>query len=192
LFWGACYTQLVRRVPILLFLALAACAPPRQAEAPSAPPANATCALLAAHKGWAEALASAQARWETPPPTLLAVVRQESNFQVEKQTPPLAPYGYAQADARTWSAYRSAVKRPHADRANFADAVDFIGWYFAATRARTNADYRRNLDTHYLAYSRGQNRPGKASAAARRNAAKVVGYAKAYEKDLAACPPKLK
>lgn len=184
-----------RAAAMVASLALVACTPPREQAAapPPAPPANATCALLAAHKGWPEALANAQARWDVPPAPLMAVVRQESNFKVEaKITQPLAPFGYAQADARTWSAYRSAVGRPHADRANFTDAVDFIGWYFAATKARTGAPYVKQLATHYLAYSRGQNRPSKASPAARRNAAKVVAYAKAYEKDLAACPPKLK
>jgi hypothetical protein len=187
-----CYAACVRQISLLLFAALAACSAPKPAETPLQP-ANATCALIASHKGWAEALANAQARWETPPAPLLAVVRQESNFEVPKRaTQPLAPYGYAQADARTWSAYRTAVKRPHADRADFADAVDFIGWYFAATRARTGANYAKQLATHYLAYSRGQNRPGKASPAARKNAAQVVAYAKAYQKDLAACPPKLK
>lgn len=165
-------------------------APEQQAEAP--PPANETCALIASHKGWTEALANAEARWETPAAALLAVVRQESNFEVpDRNNQPLAPYGYAQADSRTWSAYRTAVKRPRADRANFTDAVDFIGWYFAATRARTGAKYS-DVTTHYLAYSRGQNRPGKASPAARKNAAKVAAYAKAYAKDLAACPPTLK
>jgi hypothetical protein len=181
----------VRFLPaILCLLLLTACAPPREVEGP--PPANATCALLASHKGWSEALALAQQRWEIPPAPVMAVVRQESNFEVPKHTKqPLAPFGYAQADARTWSAYRTAVKHPRADRANFADAVDFIGWYFAATQARTGARYS-DVVTHYLSYSRGQNRPGKASPAARKNAAKVAAYAKTYAKDLAACPPKLK
>lgn len=184
------YPSRVRFLAALLIFALAACHAPPQA---SAPPANATCALLVAHKGWDKALADAEARWATPPAVLLAVVRQESNFEEPaKNKQPLAPFGYAQADARTWAAYRHAVERPHADRASFSDAVDFIGWYFAATRARTGADYSKQITTHYLAYSRGQNRAGKASAAARKNAAKVAAYAKAYQKDLAICPPKSK
>jgi hypothetical protein len=176
------------RCVILALLALTACRP-REVAAPPAPPPNATCALIASHPGWARALADAQRRWETPPYLLLAFIRQESNFRRDARNPKTrGPYGYPQAVARTWDNYRQAVRRPKADRNSFADAVDFVGWYAHETRDRAGVEYL-NVTAHYLAYSRGPAAKGSPSAPARRNAAKVAAFARAYAIDLEACPP---
>ena len=179
----------MRRAIFALVLALAACAPAQKEAA--APPANETCALIASHKGWEKALAASVGRWGVPPHVQLAVMRQESNFELPKRpsVQPLTPHGYAQADARTWAAYRRAADRPNAKRQDFADSADFIGWYFHETRERADLPFSRVAD-HYLAYSRGAYAKGKPSQAARRNAARVAAYARSYEKDLAACPPR--
>lgn len=184
-----CYTAYVLRLAtLLLLIALAACRP-REVAVPPLPPPNATCALIASHPGWAPALAAAQQRWETPPSLLLAVIRQESNFRRDARSPKTrGPYGYPQAIARTWENYQQAVQRPGADRNDFAAAVDFVGWYTHDTRQRTGAGYEK-VTAHYLAYSRGAAATGPASAPARRNAAKVAAFARAYAIDLAACPP---
>jgi hypothetical protein len=185
-----CYTLVVRllSITLLLVLALSACRP-REVAAPPLPSPDATCALIAQHSGWAHALAAAEQRWGTPPFLLLAFIRQESNFRRDARSPKTrGPYGYPQAVARTWETYRQAVQRPRADRNDFAAAVDFVGWYAHDTRTRTGAEYL-NVSAHYLAYSRGSAGTGPPSTAARRNAAKVAAFARAYAIDLEACPP---
>jgi hypothetical protein len=179
--------RVLRPFFILVVLALSSCKP-----APVAPPspANATCALLAAQAGWSEGLAAASQRSGVPASFLLAVIRQESNFTSDRRSPRTeGPYGYAQADARTWTAYQDAAARPNADRNNFTAAVEFVGWYLRATHDRSGLAYERVAE-HYLVYSRGEGASGPASPAARRNAARVTAFANLYEKDLAACPPR--
>lgn len=184
-----CYTALVLRLAtLLLAITLCACRP-REAAAPPAPAPNATCALLASHPSWTQALAHAERRWGAPPYLLLAFIRQESNFRRDARSPKTrGPYGYPQAVARTWETYRQALRRPHADRNDFADAVDFVGWYAHRTRERTGAEYL-NVTAHYFAYSRGPAASGPPTVAARRNAAKVAAFARRYAIDLRACPP---
>jgi hypothetical protein len=178
-----------RAVFVFVLLTLSACKPAPVVESVTPPP-NATCALLAAHEGWSQALGAASQRTGAPAAAILAVIRQESNFEPDKraaQTP--GPYGYAQADARTWAAYQRSQGRPKAVRNDFSDAADFVGWYLSATYARTGLAYDR-VAAHYLVYSRGEGAVGPAPPAARRNAARVVAFARVYEKHLAACPPR--
>jgi hypothetical protein len=181
--------RMPRHFFILVVLALCSCKPAPTPVAHPAP-ANATCALLAAHAGWSEGLAAASQRSGVPAALLLAVIRQESNFEPDKRrSDTLGPYGYAQADARTWAAYQRAQNRLQADRNDFAASVDFVAWYLNATQARTRLPYER-VAAHYLVYSRGEGADGPAPPAARRNAARVASFARAYEKHLAACPPR--
>jgi hypothetical protein len=177
-----------RGLIFVTFLTLCACKPP-PAPAPPAPP-NETCALLAAHDGWSSELAAASQRSGAPAALILAVLRQESNFAPDNRSPQTpGPYGYAQADARTWAAYQLASKHPKADRTDFAASADFVGWYLSATQARTGLSYDRVM-AHYLVYSRGEGADGPAPPAARRNATRVTAFAHLYETHLAACPPR--
>ena len=144
------------------------------------------CAVLDAHPGWAQAVAGAANRWGAPPALLLSFIRQESNFRAGLGRK-AGVYGYAQAAPATWALYRQDSDRPDADRNNFADSIDFVAWYVSGTLERTGAPYSK-VAAHYLAYSRGPAPIGPAHMGSLRNAARVVGYAKAYERDLAACP----
>ena len=67
---------------------------------------------------------------------------------------PSNAYGYAQALESTWNEYREVTGNTRAKRSNFADAVDFIGWYNANSYRRNNIAPHdaRNL---YLAYHEG-------------------------------------
>ena len=67
---------------------------------------------------------------------------------------PSSAYGYAQALDQTWDEYRSSTGNNGAERDDFDDAVDFIGWYVNQTGRKTGMkqfDYRG----HYLAYHEG-------------------------------------
>ena len=81
----------------------------------------------------------------------LAVMKQESAFDARAKAPRgerkwfglvkgdrlSSAYGYAQALDTTWETYKRETGNGGADRHNFRDAADFIGWYFASTGART-------------------------------------------------------
>jgi len=121
-------------VAVLLAVVSGSCsspAPPRRIDD--------VCALLAERDGWWAATARAAARWGVSPGILLAVIYQESGFRAEARSwdrflgIPLAPassaYGYGQATDGAWRDYQRATGRRRARRDEFADAVDFVGWY---------------------------------------------------------------
>jgi hypothetical protein len=98
------------------------------------------CALIEQRAGWYDAARLAALRWDVSPGVLLAVIHQESRFRSEARpwwklfgVLPLAPastaYGYGQATDATWRDYLRSTGRRAARRDDFADAVDFVGWY---------------------------------------------------------------
>ena len=98
----------------------------------------------------------------------MAFIRLESGFKADAQPPrkrffwlfpgprPSSAYGYAQALNSTWYEYQKATGRWWVERDDFADAIDFVGWY-------NQISYRRNdiplTDAYhlYLAYHEGQH-----------------------------------
>lgn len=123
------------------------------------------CGLLAERSDWRAAARAAGARWGVPHGVLLAVIHQESSFRARARPwwrllglVPVAPassaYGYGQATDGTWRDYLRATGRRGAQRDDFADAVDFVGWYadviHRATRVPKDDPFHL-----YLAYHEG-------------------------------------
>lgn len=146
---------------VLAALAAAGCASPGP---PSRP--DDLCAIFAERGEWLAGARSAAARWGVPAAVQLAVVHQESSFR-EGARPPRrrvlgvvpgprasSARGYGQATDAAWSEYLRAAGRRGADRDDFADALDFIGWY--ADRAHRRLGIRKD-DAYrlYLAYHEG-------------------------------------
>ena len=63
-------------------------------------------------------------------------------------------YGYTQALDGTWRWYQKDQQRFGASRSDFADAIDFIGWYNHKTQ-RKNGVPLSNTYALYLAYHEG-------------------------------------
>ncbi len=150
--------------PVLL-LALTACA---SAPQPSNAEIADACLLLKENRSWHTALRASAKEWGAPMGFQLAVMKQESAFDARAKAPRGArkwfglvqgdrlssAYGYAQALDTTWESYKRETGNGGADRHNFRDSADFIGWYFASAGKRTGLgqyDYRG----HYLAYHEG-------------------------------------
>jgi len=122
------------------------------------------CALLAEREGWWEATTRAASRWGVAPWLLLAVIHQESGFRSEARSydrflgVPVAPassaYGYSQATNGAWRDYQRATGRRRARRDDFADAVDFVGWY-ADNLQRTTGVSKGDAFRLYLGYHEG-------------------------------------
>lgn len=118
-------------------LLLAACAnntvPPSQLDN--------ICEILREKPDWHTALLAAKEKWGAPPQIVLAIIYQESAFK-HNAKPAMnhllwfiptgrasSAYGYPQAKDEVWGDYKRQTGQSWANRDDFADAVDFIGWY---------------------------------------------------------------
>ncbi|GMG87827.1 hypothetical protein [Biformimicrobium ophioploci] len=134
----------------------------------TAPPANLenVCEIFSEKKGWYADAYQASKRWNASIPVMMAFVHQESRFVHDARPPrrkilgfipgprPSNAYGYSQALTGTWRTYERNSGNNGADRDDFADALDFIGWYNQSSVRRNNID--RNDSYHlYLAYHEG-------------------------------------
>lgn len=145
---------------IPLLLVLTACAT-------TAPPQNTNnlCSIFEQRRNWFEAAKRSEERWGVPIPVTMAFIRHESGFNGKARPArrkilwlipgprPSDAYGYAQALDSTWRDYERAVGRS-ASRSNFADAVDFVGWYNNMSY-RMNDIERSDAFNLYLAYHEG-------------------------------------
>lgn len=140
-------------------LAVSGCAtrPPSQS--------NDICSIFLEKPRWHKAALRAQSDWAVPVGQSMAFIFQESSYQHNARAPRkhvffgLVPwgrtssaYGYSQALNQTWRNYIQATGNRGADRDNFGDAMDFIGWYSHQTRARNgvplNDAYQQYLNYH--------------------------------------------
>ena len=190
----------LRLTLVLGLLMLAACstAPPRNI--------NNACAIFSEYEDWFDDASEASRRWGVPVPVLLAIIRQESSFQSDAQPPrsrilwiipgprPSSAYGYSQALDGTWDWYLQATGNHGADRDDFEDAVDFIGWYVNETWRR-NGVAKNDAYRQYLAYHEGHG--GYARETYRQKpwllkvARKVSQQADRYRSQLAQCQSQL-
>ena len=143
------------------FLLIASCttSPPRNVDD--------ACSIFAEYGDWFAEAKTASRRWGVPLPVLLAIIYQESAFRADARPQrtwylgfvpgprPSSAFGYSQALDGTWERYVAATGKRGADRDEFADAVDFIGWYVDET-AQTNRIAKSDAYNQYLAYHEGQ------------------------------------
>jgi len=134
----------------------------------TAPPRNIdnSCAIFEEYRGWYRATKTVQERYGVPQHVQLAIVHQESKFDAEAVTPrryllgfipwrrASTAYGYAQVKDETWAWYQRKSGNWSADRDDFADAVEFIGWY-ADLSQRTLGLSKWDARQQYLAYHEG-------------------------------------
>jgi hypothetical protein len=143
-----------------LLLQLAACA--------ATPPRNTAnvCNMFEDRRNWYRAAQDAEQQWQIPIAVTMAFIQQESGFRARARPPrtrilwlipgprPSDAMGYAQALESTWEDYKRATGRRWASRSDFADAVDFVGWYNSNSN-RINGIARNDAYNLYLAYHEG-------------------------------------
>jgi hypothetical protein len=128
---------------------------------------NDICAVFDQQDGWfnnwQSAAKSAERKYGVPVPVLMATVRKESGFKAHAKPPRTkllgfipwkrqsSAYGYSQALDGTWAQYQREAGGFSARRSNFADAVDFVGWYHAKT-ADTYGVAKNDTYRLYMAY----------------------------------------
>ncbi len=124
------------------------------------------CDIFEEKSGWYGDAKDASERWNSPIPVMMAFMHQESRFK-SKAKPPRkkflwvfpgprlsSAYGYSQAKKSTWEWYQQSTGRGGADRDDFDDAVDFVGWYNDQSRKRSNIN-PNDAYSLYLAYHEG-------------------------------------
>lgn len=160
------------------------------------------CRVLEGRHRWHKAVQDSAKKYQVPVHLQLAIIAQESSFQADARPPrdtfwgiplgrPTSAYGYPQAIDATWNDYKHDTGNTNANRNNFADAVDFVGWY--VTRSSRLCGIAKNDSYHqYLAYHEGQGGFNKKSYLAKnwliKIAKKLRDNANRYEKQLKKCP----
>jgi len=126
------------------------------------------CAIFEDRRGWYEAASNSEDRWGTPKHVQMSIIRQESSFIFDAKPPrrklmgfipwkrPSNAYGFAQALDNTWLWYLKDTGRESADRDDFEDAIDFVGWY--TNKSNKSAGISKwDPYNQYLAYHEGQS-----------------------------------
>ena len=184
----------------VLTLALAGCG--------TAPPQNVEniCEIFEEKGRWYKAAKKSEKRWGTPIHVQHAIIRQESTFKFNAKPPrtkvlgfipwkrPSDAYGYAQALESTWERYEKDTGRRWADRDDFDDAIDFVGWYTDQSQ-RIAGISKWDPYNQYLAYHEGQGgwmrKSYRFKSTVKQSARKVDYVAKEWGAQLSRCEDNL-
>jgi hypothetical protein len=170
----------------------------------TSPPSDVSnvCSMFKEKDGWYEAADDSRDRWGSPIPVMMAIMHQESRFRATAKPPrtkilwvipgprPSSSYGYTQALEATWETYIRDAGNYGADRDDFADSIDFVGWYNHQSYRR--AGIKKDDAYHlYLAYHEGWGGFNKRSFRSKQwlkdVSKKVSRQAARYQKQLQAC-----
>lgn len=150
----------VRGTVVLALILLSGCvtSPPRQVEN--------ICGIFDEKKNWYKKASASQEKWGVSIPLMMAFMYQESAFQPKARPPRTRilwvipgprrsnAYGFAQAKTETWAWYKQQTGAWGADRDDFGDAIDFIGWYNHTSHKRNGIALNDPYNL-YLAYHEG-------------------------------------
>lgn len=175
----------------------------------SAPPTDREdiCAIFHEKRGWYHDARKASNRWGAPIPVMMSFMYQESGFHARAKPPrrrilwiipgprPASAKGYSQATDETWSAYKKATGQWSADRNDFDDAIDFMGWYIDQSY-RANRIAKSDAYNLYLAYHEGQGGFSRGTYRKKKwlkdTASKVSSRASTYTTQLQSCEKELR
>lgn len=184
---------------LLLIILLSACA-----TAPKNP--NNICDIFTEKSGWYDDAMDSYEKWGVPVPVQMAIIHQESRFHAYAQPPrkrflwiiptfrPSTAYGYPQALDSTWDYYIDVSGNSGADRDDFEDATDFVGWYGNVSHQKLNIS-KWDARQQYLAYHEGhegfRRKTYQNKRWLKKVARKVDAKAKTYRSQLATCRDQL-
>ncbi len=143
---------------ILIFITGCATPPPKN-------PDN-ICAIFREHRSWYFDAKDMRDRWGVPIHVPMAMMYQESSFKANALPPKKyvlgfipwgrvsSAYGYSQAKTLTWRDYKKETGRSGADRNDFDDAIDFMGWFISKTH-KINKVSKWDAHNQYLNYHEG-------------------------------------
>lgn len=186
-------------ISLISILILTSCATP-----PPRNPDN-VCDIFNENRDWYNASKNMTEKWGTPIHIPIAMMYQESSFK-HNAAPPMQyfwfvpigrasdAYGYAQAKTMTWDDYQRETGNSWADRDDFDDAMDFMGWFTYKTQ-KINAVSKWDAYGQYLNYHEGWGGYQRASYRKKpwlmRVAKKVDNRANQYARQLKTCQKNL-
>ncbi len=192
---------MIRALVLLGVLALAGCTTSQPQDV------NNVCAIFQEKGGWYDDAADARDDWGSPISVMMAIMHQESRFQAKAKPPrkkifgfipgprPSNAYGYSQALKSTWKSYKRSAGNYGADRDDFGDAIDFIGWYNYQSHKRSGIS-RKDAYRLYLAYHEGHGGYNRRTYKKKQwlidVARKVQRRANTYQQQLVGCEEDLK
>nr|WP_231714625.1 transglycosylase SLT domain-containing protein [Desulfonema ishimotonii] len=160
------------------------------------------CAVFRERPEWYDDARESSRKWGVPIPVLMAIIYRESGFRSDARPSrtrclfifpgprPSSAYGYPQALDTTWDSYRKQTGNRGADRNDFDDATDFVGWYCHVSHLRCRIP-KNDAYRLYLAYHEGQggyNRKSYRKKAHVKQAARTVrALSKRYAAQLVTC-----
>ena len=193
-------SSILKAIALLCAVFLAACS--------TTPPKNINdiCEIFREKGGWYDDAKDSFERWGVPIHVQLAIIYQESHFKYDARTEmqyflwfiPIgrksSAYGYAQVKDATWEWYMKSTDNWGADRDDFDDSVDFIGWYGKRSYDTLKIS-KWDAYNQYLAYHEGQGGYRKKSYKMKpwliKVAKKVDRLAKTYHTQLSRCEDEL-
>ncbi len=186
-------------LPLLLPLFLSGCFSLFSSDAVTI---NNVCNLMDEEVRWYQAAKASEKKYGAPMHVQLAIVYQESRFESDAKPPreklfgvipwfrPTTAQGFAQAIDATWKLYKVKTGNTDADREDFEDAIDFVGWYMSRSRQRSNISMT-DAYNQYLAYHEGHGgfnrKTYNAKPWLKKIAKKVANNAKRYQQQLKQC-----
>ena len=181
---------------LILSLILASCVTDRSFNTSN------ICDIFKTNPKWKSYTESTKEKWGVPVSLQLSFIKHESSFQRTARPPrkkvlgiipglrASSAYGYSQALDGTWEEYKKATGNSKADRKNFEDASDFIGWYIEGSYRLLKLD-KSDVYNHYLAYHEGRGGYQKKSFNKKKwlleVAKKVERQAKEYSSQIKKC-----
>lgn len=124
------------------------------------------CSLLDEEVSWYKSIKSSSEKYDAPMHVQLAIIYQESHFASDAKPAreklfgvipwfrPSTAYGFAQVKDETWDWYKLKTSNHGADRSNFDDAADFVGWYISKSHELSGIS-KSDAYNQYLAYHEG-------------------------------------
>ena len=153
----------MRRFYLFYFLCIAQLA--GCSTSPPESPDN-LCLIFEEKDDWYDAAKDSKEKWGAPVHVMMSMMYQESSFRHDAEPPmdyflgfiPIgrmsSAYGYAQAKTDTWEDYVRETGNSWADRDDFDDAIDFMGWFVYKTH-KLNGISKWNANKQYLSYHEG-------------------------------------
>ena len=174
----------------------------------TSPPKNPEnlCEIFREHRDWYFAAKEMRERWGVPIHVPMSMMYQESSFKAGALPPRdyvlgfipwgrvSSAYGYSQAKTMTWEDYVRETDNSGADRDDFEDAIDFMGWFIFKTQ-KINKVSKWDAYNQYLNYHEGwggfKRKSYKKKAWLSKVARKVDNRAKRYGGQLKSCEEEL-
>ncbi|MEC8111695.1 MAG: hypothetical protein VX121_02985 [Pseudomonadota bacterium] len=152
------FQQKLAIIAMVMLVSACATSPPEQTDN--------VCDIFREKSGWYADAKESRARWGVPMSVSMAFMHQESRFVATAKPPrkklwgvipgprPSDSYGYSQAKNSTWEWYQRSTGNYGADRDEFDDAIDFIGWYNNVSNEQLGIN-KQDAFRLYLAYHEG-------------------------------------